>query len=108
MPRAGRSMNRWRRKSAASATRASTSASVREWACASGVGRCIPLTVPQLERQSRVVRRLIAPRKGGQRRTRGFDVGIGQFEAVEAAACHEKQLVAPYVAGGAQLAGEFP
>src|ERR1700722_7607710 len=101
-------MNRWRPKSAANATRASTSPSVRKWAYASGVGRCIPPAALQLERQSRVVRRLIAPRKGRQRRTCGFDVGIGQFEAVEAAARHEKQLVAPYVAGGTQLAGESP
>ena len=36
------------------------------------------------------------------------DLAVGQFEAVEAAARHEKQLVAAHEARGAQFAGEFP
>src|SRR6202051_586516 len=101
-------MSPWKRKSAASATKASASVSARQWAYASGDGRCIPLAALQLERQPRVVRRLISPRKSLERGMCGFDVGIRQFEAVEAAAGPEEQLIAAHIALGAQLAGKLP
>src|ERR1700737_457450 len=101
-------MSCWKRKSAASATKPSASASVRQWVYASDDGRCIPLAALQLERQPRVVRRLMSPRKSRERGMRGLDVGIRQFEAVEAAAGHEEQLIAAHIARGAQLAAEFP
>src|ERR1700733_7269527 len=101
-------MSRWRRKSAASATKPNALASARPWVYASGGGRCIRPAAPQLERQAEVVRRLIGPRKSGQRRMCGLEVGIGQFETVEAAARHEEQLVAAHEARGAQFALELP
>src|ERR1700733_11356290 len=101
-------MSRWKRRSAASATRASTSESVRRSAGDSGVGRFIPSAAPQLERKSGVVRGLIGPRKGRQRRVGVLQIGIGHFEAVEPAPRHEKYLIAAHVAGGPQLAAEFP
>src|SRR5260370_23033242 len=101
-------MSCWKRKSAASVTKRSASASVRPWAYAFGDGRCIPLAALQLEGQPRVVRWLIGPRKNRQRRMRGLDVGIRQFEAVEAAAGHGEQLIAAHIARCAQLAAELP
>src|ERR1700731_799103 len=101
-------MSCWKRKSAASVTKRNASASGRPSACASGDGRCIPLAALQLERESRVVRRLIGPGKSRQHRMGGLDVGLRQFEAVEAAAGHEEQLIAAHIARGAQLAAELP
>src|SRR5271168_5039979 len=101
-------MSRWKRKSAASATRASALRSAKRWACASDAGRCTQRTALQLERQPRIVRRLIGRRKRRQRRRRGLDLRVGQLEAVEAAARHEKYLIAAHEARGAQLPREFP
>ena len=50
--------------------------------------------MPQLERQTRVVRRLISPRKRRKCRLRRPDVAVGQFETVESAASHEEELIA--------------
>src|SRR5882724_12493641 len=102
-------MSRWKRKSAASVTKPSASASARPWVYASGGGRCIPrLPALQLEGQPRIVRGLIGPRKSRECGVRGFDVRFRQFEAVEARAGHEEQLIAPHIARGAQLAGKLP
>src|SRR5476649_1844713 len=105
---ASRSMSRWKRKSAGSATSVNALASARKWACASGAGRCIPPAALQLEGQPGVVRPLIRPGESRQRRIAVLDVRIGQLEAVEAAARHEKQLIAAHVTGRAQLAVKFP
>ncbi len=57
------------------------------------------LTVLQFDRETRIVRRLISGRERRQRRARAVDLAVRQFEAVEAAAREEEQLVAANVAG---------
>src|ERR1700690_3434215 len=99
------SMSRSRRKSAASGLRRSGSPSAKEWACASGAGRC---TRPQPEGQAQVIGRLVGCAEGRKRRRGVFQLRFRQLEAIEAAARHEKQLIAAHMARGTQLALEIP
>src|ERR1700722_4783406 len=104
-PRACPFMSRSKPKSAANDLRQSDSPWAKKSVCASGAGRYIR---PQLDSQPDVIRRLVGGAEGRERRGGVLQIRFGQLEAVEAAARHEKQLIAAHVAGGTQLALEIP
>src|ERR1700722_12721535 len=104
-PRACPFMSRSKRKSAASDSRPSGSPSAKKSVYASGAGRYIR---PQLECQPDVIRLLVGGAEGRERRGGVLQVRFGQLEAVEAAARHEKQLIAAHEAQGTQFALEIP